>query len=69
MKIETLAEIDLDTGPFDMWRKPTPVNRDYKSHMFVDTWRASFRIEAALKPADPEFLGDGINYCSSRRGE
>ncbi len=32
--------------------------------MFVDTWMASFRIEAAPKSADPEFLGDGINYGS-----
>lgn len=60
----TLAEIDLETGPFDMWHKPTPVNRDYKTRMFVDTWIASFRIEASPKSVDPEFLGDGINYRS-----
>ena len=44
----TLAEIDLETGPFDMWHKPTPVNRDYKTRMFVDTWIASFHIEARV---------------------
>ena len=60
----TLAEIDLEIGPFDMWRKPTPVNRDYKKYMFVDTWIASFRIEAAPKSADSEFLGDSINHGS-----
>ena len=60
----TLAEIGLETWPFDMWRKPTPVNGDYKKHMFVDTWIASFRIEASPKSADPDFLGDVINYGS-----
>ena len=55
----------METGPFDMWRKPTLANRDYKKHMFVDTWIASFRIKAAPKSADPEFLGDGMNYGSA----
>ncbi|OCL15246.1 HET-domain-containing protein [Glonium stellatum] len=58
----TLAEVDLETRPLEMWRKTTPININYKKHMFVDTWIASFRVDASQKSADPQFVCNGIDY-------